>query len=195
MDATDPAALRILLDVVFLCPKLAEIVKNTISDVAVSPTVVKQALKSVNYFGACTWHLMAIDFRNNLKHIVGYAECKTFVYNHLVHNTISVIAWEDKLSRACRQWLAAANYLQTMTKTKEQWGSPWRLKHFTLGYDASSIVESSFSALQRILGGVPRSFVGVIQQHAKKDNAKLAEKRSSYINQQVRRHNSAIQNS
>ena len=64
---------------------------------------------------------------------------------------------------------------------------------FTVGMEASSVVESSFSAFQRALGGVPTSFVGVVQQHVKKDNEKLEQERSRFINDQVRSHDHALQ--
>jgi len=59
--------------------------------------------------------------------------------------------------------------------------------------DASSIVEGSFSAFRRFLGGIPYSFAGTVQQHVEKDEDKHAEEhrdfaRSNLIlyNEQVR---------
>ncbi|KAL7535172.1 hypothetical protein ACHAXR_006319, partial [Thalassiosira sp. AJA248-18] len=55
-----------------------------------------------------------------------------------------------------------------------------------MGYEASSPVEGSFSAFQRALGNVPRSFVGVVQEHVKKDIQKNTEERRRVINLQIR---------
>ena len=59
--------------------------------------------------------------------------------------------------------------------------------------ETSSVVEGSFSAFNRAFRGMPRSFVGVIQQHVKKDNEKLVEEQSSHIQDLMRAHNSSLQ--
>jgi hypothetical protein len=70
---------------------------------------------------------------------------------------------------ACRLWPAAATYLQELAREKTRWGAPWRLEHFTIGYEASLPVEGSFSAFQRALGDESKSFTGVVQPHVQKD--------------------------
>ena len=191
MDPSNAAVYWVLSSLVSMCPELKEMVETTMSDLAVSPADVKRAL-TPKYCATCTWHLMIIDFPANLKHIVGYNECKNFVYANLVRNTVSKIEWEYHLSHACRTWPAAANYLQTLSVTKERWGAPWRLSNFTLGMEASSVVEGSFSAFQRALGHEPRSFVGVIQQHVKKDKEKHAEEKALFLRDQVRQHDVSL---
>lgn len=112
---------------------------------------------------------MTLDFPRNLKHLPGYEECKNYVYKYLVKNTTCKVAWEEYLSVACHKWPGAAEYLQKLSLSKERWGAPWRLDNFTLGMEASSVVEGSVSAFHRHLGGDPRSFPGVVQQHIQKD--------------------------
>ena len=128
---------------------------------------------------------MALDFPRNLNHIVGYEDCKQFVYKHLVKNTTCKKAWEDYLSEACRKWPAAKEYLQNLSLSKERWGAPWRLAHFTMGMEASSVVEGSFSGFKKYLGGVPQSFPGVVQQHIQKDLDKVAEERQNKVKSDV----------
>ena len=146
---------------------------------------IKDALPGVQFFGVCTWHIMALDFPRNLNHIVGYEDCKNFVYKHLVKNTTCKKAWEDYLSEACRKWPAAKEYLQNLSLSKERWGAPWRLNHFTMGMEASSVVEGSFSGFKKYLGGEPKSFPGVVQQHIQKDLDKVAEERKNKVKADV----------
>ena len=54
----------------------------------------KEVLPNVEYCAACTWHIMTIDFPNNLGHVQGYEDIKSFVYDKLVHDTIDVYQWE-----------------------------------------------------------------------------------------------------
>lgn len=129
---------------------------------------------------------MAIDFPTNLKHIANYEACKAYVYEHLVNNTVDKKEWEGYLIHACRTWPDAANYLQTLAVSKHRWGNPWRMEHFTHGMQASSVVEGSFGAFQRGLDSIPRSFVGVIQAHVKKDRNKTIEEKSRIVNAQIR---------
>ena len=119
---------------------------------------VRRALPNVKFFGACTWHIMTIDFPKNLGHIPSYEEVKSYVYDNLVRNTTSEAEWEMHLQHACRTWPRAAQYLQELAREKKRWGAPWRLEHFTGGHEASSPVEGSFSALQRAIGDSPKSF-------------------------------------
>jgi len=51
--------------------------------------------------------------------------------------------------------------------------------------EASSIVEVSFSAFQRFVGSVPRSFAGGVQQHVKKDQEKLNEELALFVKSQL----------
>lgn len=134
---------------------------------------------------------MALDFPRNLKHIVGYEECKNFVYKHLVKNTTCKITWDEHLREACRKWPSAAEYLQSLSRSKERWGAPWRMECFTLGMEASSAVEGSFSGFQRYVGE-PQSFVGVVQQHIQKDNDKISEERRSRVKAEVSRHDDQL---
>jgi len=52
--------------------------------------------------------------------------------------------------------------------------------------EASSIVEGSFSAFHRFLGGIPHSFAGTVQQHVKKDEDKHAEERRDFVKSNLR---------
>ena len=140
----------------------------------------------MRFFGACTWHIMTIDFPKNLGHIPSYEEVKSYVYNNLVRNTSSKDEWEMHLQHACRTWPAAAKYLQELAREKHRWGAPWRLEHFTCGYEASSPVEGSFSSFQRAIGDSPKSFVGVVQTHVKKDIEKTQEEERLLVNAQIR---------
>lgn len=136
---------------------------------------------------------MTIDFPRNLKHIPGYAECKSFVYLHLVKNTTCKQEWDVRLNEACRKWPGAANYLQQLSLSKERWGNPWRIENFTLDMEASSVVEGSFSAFHRHLGGQVHSFTGVVQQHLQKDEDKTAEERRQRIKARVAVYDDTIQ--
>lgn len=146
-----------------------------LSGVGVEP--VTRALPNIVFCGACTWHIMVIDFPKNVGHITDYESCKDFVYSKLVRNTVDKLEWENYLLDACQQWPATASYLQELAKTKERWAAPWRYEHFTAGYESSSPVEGSFSAFQRYIGDQPTSFVGVVQSHVRKDREKLQEER------------------
>ncbi len=140
------------------------------------------SLPNVKFFGACTWHIMTTDFPKNLGHIADYENLKDFVYDKLMRNTVSKYVWEEHLSEACRLWPAAAKYLQELAKEKTRWGAPWRLEHFTVGYEASSPVEGSFSAFHRALGDESKSFTGVVQTHVQKDLDKTKEEGRTLIN-------------
>lgn len=129
---------------------------------------------------------MTIDFPKNLGHIPSYEEVKSYVYDNLVRNTTSEAEWEMHLQHACRTWPRAAQYLQELAREKKRWGAPWRLEHFTGGHEASSPVEGSFSALQRAIGDSPKSFVGVVQAHVKKDKEKTEQEERQLINAQIR---------
>ena len=125
---------------------------------------------------------MTIDFPKNVGHISGYEQLKSYVYDHLVHKTTSKEAWDNHLSEACRTWPKAANYLQEIAKSKTRWGSAWRLRHFTSGYEASSPVEGSFSSFKKYLGDEPKSFVGVVQSHVKMDAERTNEEKRTLVN-------------
>ena len=131
---------------------------------------------------------MTIDFPKNLGHLPEYEAVKSFVYDKLVHNTTSKVEWETYLAQACRDWPRAANYLQDIAKEKHRWGAPWRLEHFTLGYEASSPVEGSFSSFKRAIGDEPKSFVGVVQEHVKKDVEKTQLERRRVVKASIRAH-------
>jgi len=120
---------------------------------------------------------MVIDFPKNLGHLPDYESCKSFVYNKLVRNTVDKQVWEDLLLEACQKWPDAATYLHELATSKQRWGAPWRLEHFTCGYESSSPVEGSFSAFQRSIGPEPLTFVGVVQQHVRKDREKLQQEK------------------
>ena len=51
--------------------------------------------------------------------------------------------------------------------------------------EASSVVEGSFSAFQRHLGGQVHSFTGVVQQHLQKDEDKTYEERKQRVKARV----------
>ena len=85
------------------------------------------------------------------------------------------------LRTACGKWPDAAEYLETLATTKHRWGAPWRLEHFTLGMKASSVVEGSFSAFHRALDSTPRSYVGVIQAHVRKDKDKTDQEVKRFV--------------
>ena len=59
------------------------------------------------------------------------------------------------------------------------------MEHFTHRMKASSVVEESFSAFQRGLGSIPRSFVGVIQANVKKDRNKTIEEKTRIVNADI----------
>ena len=136
---------------------------------------------------------MAIDFPTNLKHMTGYEACKNYVRQHLVNNTVTKVKWENHLSDACLKWPEGATYLRTLATSKHRWGAPWRMEQFTLGMQASSVVEGSFSAFHRALDSTPRSFVGVIQAHVKKDRDKTGQERSRNVTSNIQLHNPLIQ--
>jgi hypothetical protein len=131
---------------------------------------------------------MTIDFPKNLGHLPEYEAVKSFVYDKLVHNTSSKVDFEIYLAQACRDWPRAASYLQELAMEKHRWGAPWRLEHFTLGYEASSPVEGSFSSFKRALGNEPKSFAGVVQEHVKKDIEKTQMERRRLVNASIRAH-------
>ncbi|KAL7532284.1 hypothetical protein ACHAXR_004536, partial [Thalassiosira sp. AJA248-18] len=186
MSPSNDAVRWLCSSLVSMCPEAADVVEAIMSDMGVKEEPVSTILPNVTFFGGCTWHMMTVDFPRNLSHITEYERVKTFVYDNLVHNTVSKAAWEIYLMDACRQWPEAASYLQVIARNKHRWGSPWRLSNFTMGYEASSPVEGSFSAFQRALGNTPRSFVGVVQEHVKKDIQKTSEERRRVINLQIR---------
>ena len=124
----------------------------------------KSVLPRVTFCGACTWHILSIDFPNNLKHVPGYKALKNFVKSKLVNNTTDKDLWHDYLNEACRSWPLAAEYLQSIAVHKHRWGHPWRIENLTLGFQASSPVESSFSAFKRSTDNVPVSFAAVVQR-------------------------------
>ena len=154
---------------------------------------IQRFLTSVTFFGVCTWHIMTLDFPRNLKHIPGYADCKSFVYLYLVKNTTCKQEWNVRLNEACRKWPGAAEYLQQLSLSKERWGNPWRIENFTLDMEASSVVEGSFSAFHRHLGGQVHSFTGVVQQHLQKDNDKTSEERKQRVKASVAVYDNAVQ--
>ena len=114
------------------------------------------------------------------------------MYDKLVHNTTSKVDFEIYLAQACRDWPRAATYLQELAMEKHRWGAPWRLEHFTLGYEASSPVEGSFSSFKRALGSEPKSFAGVVQEHVKKDIEKTQMERRRLVNASIRAHDSTL---
>jgi hypothetical protein len=134
-----------------------------------------------------------MDFPRHLKHIPGYAECKSFVYQYLVKNTTCKKNWEDYLAEACRKWPGASEYLQQLSLSKVRWGNPWRIENFTLDMEASSVVEGSFSAFQRHLAGQVHSFTGVVQQHIQKDQDKISEERKRRVKASVAVFDESIQ--
>ena len=73
-----------------------------LSGVGVDP--VSKAMPNILFYGACTWHIMTIDFPKNLGHITDYESCKNYVYNKLVRYTVDKREWEDYLLDACLQW-------------------------------------------------------------------------------------------
>ena len=130
--------------------------------------------------------MMTIDFPKNLGHIPSHEEVKFFVYNNLVRNNASKPEWEMHLQHACRTWPTAAKYLQELAREKHRWGAPWRLEHFTCGHEASSPVEGSFSSFKRAIGDSPKSFVGAVQTHVKKDIERTNEEERLLVNAQIR---------
>ena len=72
-----------------------------------------------------------------------------------------------------------------LARERTRWGAPWRLEHFTVGYEASSPVEGSFSAFQKALGDAPKSFTGVVQCHVQKDIEKIREEKRTLVNLQM----------
>ncbi|KAL7503363.1 hypothetical protein ACHAXN_001167 [Cyclotella atomus] len=66
------------------------------------------------------------------------------------------------------------------------------MENLTLGYQASSTAESSFSAFKRSVGDQPKSFVGVVQTHMKKDKDKMNEERKAVAYRKVEMHNSSV---
>ncbi|EJK49741.1 hypothetical protein THAOC_31349, partial [Thalassiosira oceanica] len=129
--------------------------------------------------GACAWHIVAIDFTNALKNITDYQACKKFFVDKLVNSTTCPNEWEQHFRVACQKWPAASEYLNELYRVKQRWGSAWRLDHFTQGKQASSAVEGSFHGFKEWIGGEPRSFAGVVQQHIQKDMNKIAEERQA----------------
>lgn len=65
----------------------------------------------------------------------------------------------------------------------------WRT---SLGMEASSPIEGSFSAFKRVLGDEPKTFAGVVQQHVRKDLDKHAEKRKRVVNSKVQAHDNSV---
>ena len=128
---------------------------------------------------------MTIDFPKNVGHVPDYENLKEYVYSNLVRNTTLKDLWEQFLSEACRLWPTAAEYLQVLARERTRWGAPWRLENFTVGYEASSAVEGSFSSFQRALGDAPKSFTGVVQCHVQKDMEKLREEKRTLVNLQM----------
>ena len=127
---------------------LTSIISTYFNHSGVTMVPVKSYFLNVEYFGAYTWHIMTIDFPKNVGHVHDYENLKEFVYNSLARTTTYTEHWESLLLEACRLWPTAATYLQTLARDKTRWGSSWRLRHFTAGYEASSAVEGSFSAFQ-----------------------------------------------
>ena len=181
MDASNDAVEWILGSMVSMCPQASEVVQKTMSDLALGVSSIKKSLPNVDLCAVCTWHIMVIDFPKNLKHIPDYDNCKNYVYEKLVRNTVCKTEWDDHLTYCCRNWPAAAGYMQRLARCRDRLGAPWRLEHFTVGMEASSIVEGSFSAFHRFLDGIPHSFAGTVQQHVKKDNDKHAEERRDFV--------------
>ena len=101
--------------------------------------------------------------------------------------------WEENLPHACQEWTTTAIYLQTLVLKKDRWGALWRLKPFTLGMEALSVVEGYFYGFKRALGGEPALFVDVVQKHVKQDKQKLGQERSDFINSQFWAHVVALQ--
>jgi hypothetical protein len=66
------------------------------------------------------------------------------------------------------------------------------MENLTLGYQASSPAESSCSAFKRSVGDQPKSFVGVVQTHMKKDQDKMKEERKAVAYRKVEMHNSSV---
>ena len=62
---------------------------------------VKEVIPSIEFIGACTWHIMTLDFPKNVGHISDYPNCKNYVYDRLVNNTSSIELWEMYLAEAC----------------------------------------------------------------------------------------------
>jgi len=164
-----------------MCPPAEQIMRKTMFDLGPGVTAINKSLPNVDMFAVCTWHIMVIDFPKNLKHIPDYDNYKNYVYENLVRNTVCKNKWDDHLAYTCRNWPAAASYLQMLSHYRDRWGAPWRLENFTVGMEASSIVEGSFSAFHRFLDGIPHSFAGTEQQHVKMDNDKHAEEQRDFV--------------
>lgn len=102
-----------------------------------------------------------------------------------MNNTLDRTEWDNYLREACRTWPTAAEYLQNLAGQRHRWGYPWRMDALTLGYQASSPAESSFSALKRSTDYIPVSFAAAIQHHLRKDMDKIAEERAAIVNRRV----------
>ena len=150
MGASNDAVSFIFASLVSMEPMAAEIVKGMMSDLAVKASPISRDLSNVTFWGACTWHIMAIDFPQNVGHVPDYENLKDYVYKNLVRNTTSSEVWNECLSHGYRTWPMAASYLQEMAKEKTRLGAPWRLIHFTVGCEASSAVEGSFFGILEV---------------------------------------------
>jgi hypothetical protein len=107
MTHGDDTVAWVLKSLVSMCTRIQMIAKTTLSDLGEYPNTVKVSfdtpsvmkwLPQVTFCGACTWHIMAIDFPKNLKSIKDYEGCKRFVKSNLVENTVDKSAWESLLA-------------------------------------------------------------------------------------------------
>ena len=101
----------VLKSVVSMCPMAEDVIEGTMSDLGIGITPIQDDLPNVHHFGAYTWHIMAIDFPKNIKHILGYKGCKKHVYDKFVRNTVSKHEWDQHLQHVCNKWPTAATYL------------------------------------------------------------------------------------
>ena len=154
IDLNDAAAYLVLASMVSMCPVAKEITQKNIADLGLSRTPIKETPPCK--FG-CRMHLAynVLGFPKSLKHILGYDSRKNYVYNQLVRNAVNKEEWEDCLRHACRGCPDATSYLHTLSITKDRWDTPCRLDHSTVGMDASSTAEGSFSVFHRALDGMP----------------------------------------
>ena len=217
MTASNEAVEYILKALVTFCPEAVEVIEGMLADLgkdhrrlvflnfSLTDTIVisqyrtgvreepvKSVLPNCKYVGACAWHIVAIDFTNALKNIHDYQACKKFFVDKLVNSTTCPNEWEQQYRVACQTWPAASEYLNELYRVKQRWGSAWRLDHFTQGKQASSAVEGSFHGFKDWLGGAPKAFAGVVQQHVQKDMTKLAEEKREVAKSKVRVHDQVL---
>ena len=115
MGVSNDAVSFIFASLVSMEPMAAEIVKGTMSDLAVKASPISRHLPNVTFWGACTRHIMSIDFPQNVGHVPDYENLNavsTKILSAIQHHKkfgmnvyLMAVVPGQWLQVTCKRWL------------------------------------------------------------------------------------------